>query len=166
MACDLRPNYSDLFFFVLMVMFSLHQVRLVGSISPLYLLDKDSVGGGSSLASETLRDVTAVLSLVCSLLSRVFRVHRPIGLCLCRSGWLTLSSPRNEHVTHISLTHISLTHMNTHAHARAHACTQVHDSTHAFGPTALPKMLDSGVVLLALRGAESPNTDVSSRLSR
>eukprot|EP00752_Nemacystus_decipiens_P014349 g12766.t1 len=37
----------------------------------------------------------------------------------------------------------------------------VHDSALAFGPTALPKLLDSGVVPLALRGAESPNEDVS-----
>lgn len=39
--------------------------------------------------------------------------------------------------------------------------TQVHDSALEFGPTVLSKLLDSGVVLLALRGAESPNADVS-----
>ena len=38
---------------------------------------------------------------------------------------------------------------------------QVHDAILSFGPTALPKLLDSRVIPLALRGAESPNEDVS-----
>ncbi|CAB1100005.1 unnamed protein product [Ectocarpus sp. CCAP 1310/34] len=37
----------------------------------------------------------------------------------------------------------------------------VHHSVLAVGPTALPKLLDAGVIGIALRGAESPNTHVA-----
>ncbi|CAN0190381.1 unnamed protein product, partial [Ectocarpus fasciculatus] len=37
----------------------------------------------------------------------------------------------------------------------------VHHSVLAVGPTALPKLLDAGVIGIALRGAESPNANVS-----
>ena len=39
---------------------------------------------------------------------------------------------------------------------------KVYESMDAFGPTALPKLLDAGVIDVVLRGTQSPNSNVSS----